>query len=96
MSVGVEQGMASLYMLVLTQWSKSCKSSVTGKPWLSAARRKVLHDWVGVIAEGDLDRALKAMNVSVVASSLVSLMLLHQWNQLFGSPALHLNSHRNL
>ena len=51
---------------------------------------EVLSNWVGIIAEGDLDWAFKPMNVTVVASSLVCLMLFHQGDELLGTPALGL------
>ena len=50
--------------------------------------KEVLHDWVGVVAKRDLDRALETVDVPVVASSLVCLVLLHKRNQFFGGPAL--------
>lgn len=51
---------------------------------------EVLHDRVRIIAERDLDRALKAMNIWIVASTLVGLVFLHQRNKLFGGPAFSL------
>lgn len=52
--------------------------------------KEVLHDRVGVVAKRDLDWALETVDVSVVASSLVCLVLLHKRNQFFGGPALDL------
>lgn len=52
--------------------------------------KEVLHDGVGVVAERDLDGTLESVNVTVVASTLVCLMLPHQWEQLLGGPALGL------
>ena len=52
--------------------------------------QEVLHDWVCVVAKGDLDWALKAVEVTVVASPLICLMLLHQREEFLGSPALGL------
>lgn len=49
---------------------------------------EVVADWVLVVAEGDLDWTLKAVKITVLASSLVCLMLLHQWDQFFCGPAL--------
>lgn len=43
-----------------------------------------------VIAEGDLDWTLEAMQVTVVASSLVCLVLSHQWDELVCGPSLGL------
>ena len=37
---------------------------------------EVLHDWVGVVAKGDLDWSLKSMNVTIITGSLVCFMLL--------------------
>ena len=51
---------------------------------------EVLADGVGVVAEGDLDGTLEAVEVAVVAGTLVGFMLLHQWEQFLGSPALGL------
>ena len=49
---------------------------------------EVLHNWVCIVAEGDLDRTLEAMEVSIVASPLVGLVFLHQRKKLLGGPAL--------
>ena len=51
---------------------------------------EVLHDRVGVVAEADLDRTFESMDVTVVARTLVGLVLLHEWNKLLSSPALGL------
>lgn len=68
--------------------------------------QEVLHDWIGIISEGNLDWTFEAMNVPgklsakynwtssrylpVIACSLICLMLPHQWNELLCSPALGL------
>lgn len=51
---------------------------------------EVLHDWIRIVAERNLDWALETMDVPVAARALVRLMLLHERNQLFGCPALSL------
>ena len=51
---------------------------------------KVFLDGIGVVAKGDLDGSFEAVNVAVVAGSLIRLVLLHQRNELLGSPALGL------
>lgn len=51
---------------------------------------EVLSDGVGVIAEGDLDWTLKSMDITIVTSSLVCFMLLHQREKLISSPAFGL------
>jgi hypothetical protein len=51
---------------------------------------EVLHDRVGVVSEGNLDRSLKAMDLGVLACSLIRLVLLHERNELFRGPALGL------
>lgn len=52
--------------------------------------QEVLHDGVLVVAERNLDRPFKAVEISVVAGSLVCLVLLHQRNELLCRPALGL------
>lgn len=52
--------------------------------------QKVLHDRVGVVSKADFDRSLETMDITIVARPLIGLMLLHQWDQRFGVPALHL------
>lgn len=49
---------------------------------------EILHDRVGVVAEADLDRTIEAVDVAIVAGTLVCLVLLHERNQLLGRPAL--------
>lgn len=51
---------------------------------------EILHDWVGVVAEADLDRTFESMDFAVVARTLVCLVLLHERNKLLGGPALRL------
>lgn len=51
---------------------------------------EVLHDRVGVVAEGDLDGTIETVNVTVVAGTLVCLVLPHERNELLGGPALGL------
>ena len=51
---------------------------------------EVLADGVGVVSERDLDGTLETVEVSVVASTLVGFMFLHQWKQFLGCPALSL------
>jgi len=52
--------------------------------------KEVLHDRVGVVAEGDLDGAIETVDVTVVAGALVCLVLLHEREELLGGPALGL------
>jgi hypothetical protein len=52
--------------------------------------QEVLHDRISIVTEADLDRSFETMNVTVLTSSLVRLMLLHQRDELLRSPALHL------
>lgn len=52
--------------------------------------QKVLLDRVRIVSKRDLDWTLKAVDVSVVAGTLICLVLLHQWNELLGGPALGL------
>jgi hypothetical protein len=56
---------------------------------LSGAK-EVFFDRVGVIAERDLDRALEAVDVAIVAGPLICFMLLHERDELLGGPALGL------
>ena len=51
---------------------------------------EVLLDRVGVVAERNLDGPFKPVDVAVVAGALVGLVLLHERNELLGSPALGL------
>lgn len=46
-----------------------------------------MHDRIRVVPKGNLDGTVKAMEVSIVAGTLVGLMLLHQRQKLFGTPA---------
>lgn len=50
--------------------------------------QEVLHDGVCVVSKGDLDGSVESMEVSVVAGSLVGLMLLHERKKLFRRPTL--------
>ena len=52
--------------------------------------QEVLHDGVGVVAKGNLDWTLEAVDVTVVARPLVRLMLLHEGNELLRGPAFGL------
>jgi hypothetical protein len=52
--------------------------------------QKVLHDGISVVTERDLDGSFEAMDVTVVAGSLVGFVLSHERNQFFGSPTLGL------
>lgn len=52
--------------------------------------KEVLHDWVGVVAEADLDRTIETVDVTVVAGTLVGLVLLHQRDEFLGGPTLSL------
>lgn len=51
---------------------------------------EVLHDWVSVVAKGDFDGTFEAVDVTVVAGSLIGFVLFHERKQLLGSPALGL------
>jgi hypothetical protein len=51
---------------------------------------EVFFDGVGVVAERDLDGAFKAVDVAVIASTLIGFVLLHERNELLGGPALSL------
>lgn len=51
---------------------------------------KVLSDTIDVVSERDFDGSLESVNVPVVACTLVRLVLLHEWDQLFSRPALGL------
>jgi hypothetical protein len=51
---------------------------------------EIILDGVGVVAKRYLYRALKSMDVTVVAGTLVCLVLLHEWDELLGSPTLGL------
>lgn len=44
-------------------------------------------DHIRIVAEGDLDGTLETMGVTVVARSLIGLMLLHQGDKFFGTPS---------
>ena len=48
---------------------------------------EILHDRIRVVPKGNLDGTIKAMKVSIVAGALVGLVLLHQRQKLFGTPA---------
>jgi hypothetical protein len=52
--------------------------------------KEVLFDRVSVIAERNLDRALEAVDVAIVARPLVSFMLPHERDKFLGCPALGL------
>lgn len=52
--------------------------------------QEVLLDWVGVVAKRNLDRTLKAVEIAVVARTLVCLVLLHERDKLLGGPAFGL------
>jgi hypothetical protein len=52
--------------------------------------KEILLNWIAVVAEGDFDWALETVEVAVVTGSLISFVLLHQRNELFGGPALGL------
>ena len=43
-----------------------------------------------LVSKRDLDRALKAVHVPIVACALVRLVLLHKWDQLLRLPPLGL------
>ena len=50
--------------------------------------KKVPRNWIYVVAKGDFDRTLEAMDVTIVAGTLVGLMLFHKWDEFFGLPPL--------
>lgn len=52
--------------------------------------KKVPRNWIGVVAKGDFNRTFEAMYVTIVAGTLVGLMLFHEWNEFFGLPPLGL------
>lgn len=52
--------------------------------------KEILHDWVSVVAKRTFDWAVKAVDITVVACSLVRLVLLHQGDELFCSLAFGL------
>ena len=52
--------------------------------------QEILLDGVSVVAKGDLDWAFKSVDVTVVARTLVRLVLLHEGDQLFGGPTFGL------
>jgi hypothetical protein len=60
------------------------------KPLRLRGAQEILHDRVSVISKGDLDRSIDAMNVSVVAGSLIGFMLFHEREKLLRGPALGL------
>ena len=49
--------------------------------------KEVLGDGISIVAERDFDGPLEAVDIAVVASSLVHLVLLHEGEKLFGGPA---------
>ena len=51
---------------------------------------EVLLDRIRVVTKGNLDGSLESVNVAVVAGALVSLVLLHQGNELLSGPSLGL------
>lgn len=51
---------------------------------------EVLHDGVGVVSEGNLDRSLEPVEFGVVAGPLVGLELLHERKHVLGRPSLGL------
>ena len=53
--------------------------------------KEVWGSWVGIVAEGDFDWALKPMDITIVTNSLVCSMLLHQREKFISSPAFGLN-----
>ena len=55
-----------------------------------SSSEEILHNRIGVVAEGDLDGAFKTVDVPVVASTLVGLVLSHERDQLLGGPTLAL------
>ena len=50
--------------------------------------KKVPSDWVRIVAKRDLDGTLEAMYVTIVAGTLVRLMLFHEWDEFLGLPSL--------
>lgn len=52
--------------------------------------QEFLSNWIRMIAERDLDRPLKTVDVPVVTSPLIGLVLLHERNKIFGFPTLGL------
>jgi hypothetical protein len=52
--------------------------------------KEVLHDRVGVVAEGDLDGTVETVDVAVVAGTLVCLVLPHERDEFLSGPALGL------
>lgn len=75
-------------------------STVTGDQILKVISRgdtlclggaqEVLFDGVGVVAERNLDRAFKPVDIAVVAGTLIGLVLLHERDEFLGGPALGL------
>lgn len=51
-----------------------------------SSSEEVLSNRICVVSKGDFDRTFEPVNVRVVAGSLVSFMLSHQWKELLGSP----------
>lgn len=52
--------------------------------------QKVLRNGIRMVAKGDLDGPVKAVQIRIVAGPLVRLVLLHQRDQLVGCPAFGL------
>ena len=55
-----------------------------------SSTKKVPRDRIRVVAKGDFDRTFEAMDVTIVAGTLVGLMLFHKWDEFFGLPPLSL------
>lgn len=52
--------------------------------------KEVLRDGVGVIAERDLNGTLKSVYITIIASTLICLMLSHKGEKFFCRPSLGL------
>lgn len=52
--------------------------------------KEIPSNWVGVVTERNFDGALDSMDISVVAGPLVCLMFLHERDEFFCLPSLHL------
>ena len=73
-------------------------STVTGSQILQIVRganalglsgtKKVPRNGIRVVAKGDFNRTFEAMDVTIVAGTLVGLMLFHEWDEFFGLPPL--------
>jgi len=50
--------------------------------------QKVLGNGIGMIAKADFDGPIEAVNVTIVARSLVCLMLPHEGKKLFSRPTV--------